>query len=77
MEILKGQRSPLVDFLQDNQTFQVELSITGVDVEFSCFGLNANNKLLSNEYSVFFNQPKTPCSAVSLTSKNDIYLVRS
>lgn len=46
MEILKGQRTPLSKFLPNiNEMFQIELSITGVPVDFSCFSLNTDGKL--------------------------------
>jgi tellurite resistance protein TerA len=68
MEIKRGQRLPLVSFLQNsNQSFQIELSIIGVPVDFSCFGLNLDGKLLSDEYMTFFNQPQTPCNGVSVS----------
>jgi stress response protein SCP2 len=70
MEIRKGQRSPIVQILQNtNQIFQIELFISGVEVDFSCFGLNANDKLFNDEYMVFFNQPQTPCDAVLFTTE--------
>jgi stress response protein SCP2/GTPase Era involved in 16S rRNA processing len=65
MEIQKGQRLQLAKFLHNpTQKFQVELSISGVNVDFSCFVLNAKDKLFSDEYVVFFNQPQTPCDAI-------------
>jgi len=67
MEIKRGQRLPLVDFLQNNLSFQIELSTVGVPVDFTCFGLNANGKLLHDEYMTFFNQLKTPCNGVSVS----------
>jgi stress response protein SCP2 len=67
MEIKRGQRLPLVDFLENNLSFQIELSIVGVPVDFTCFGLNADGKLLRDEYMTFFNQPKTPCNGVSVS----------
>ena len=67
MEITRGQRLSLVDFLQNNLSFQIELSIVGVPVDFSCFGLNADGKLLCDEYMTFFNQQQTPCNGVSVS----------
>ncbi|MDD5215857.1 MAG: TerD family protein [Methylococcales bacterium] len=72
MEILKGQRTPITKFLPNtNQAFQIELSITGIPVDFSCFGLNADGKLLRDEYMTFFNQPKMPCGGISLSFANN------
>jgi stress response protein SCP2 len=68
MEIKRGQRLPLIGFLQNNtQSFQIELSIVGVSVDFTCFGLNADGKLLRDEYMTFFNQPQTPCNGVMVS----------
>lgn len=72
MEILKGQRTPIAKFLSNtNQVFQIELLIMGIPVDFSCFGLNTEGKLLSDEYMTFFNQPKTPCGSISLSFANN------
>lgn len=68
MDIRKGQRVALDDLLGNVQTCQIALSITGVAVEFACFGLNAQQKLADDAYMTFYNQPKTPCGAVSLLS---------
>ncbi len=67
MEIKRGQRLPLVDFLQNSLSFQIELSIVGVPVDFTCFGLNTDGKLLRDEYMTFFNQRQTPCHGVSVS----------
>jgi stress response protein SCP2 len=68
MEIIKGQRCPLTKYLPNlNEPFQIALSITGISVDFSCFGLNAQGKLLCDDYMVFFNQLSTPCGGISLS----------
>ncbi|WP_157040548.1 VWA domain-containing protein [Polaromonas naphthalenivorans] len=73
MKILKGQRISIAKFLPNtNHAFQIELSITGISVDFSCFGLNANGKLLRDEYMIFFNQPKTSCGGISLSFTNNL-----
>ena len=76
MDICRGQRLPLASLL-DNcaQNFQVESSINGLLIDFACFGLDANSKLLNDDYMVFFNQPQTPCGsiAISLQSNSAIF----
>ncbi|MEI7795389.1 MAG: VWA domain-containing protein [Methylococcaceae bacterium] len=67
MEIKRGQRLPLVDFLQNNLSFQIELSIVGVPADFTCFALNTGGNLLRDEYMTFFNQPQTPCNGISVS----------
>lgn len=72
MDILKGQRISLSQFLPNvNEPFQIELSISGVPVDFSCFGVDVNNKLLHDDYMTFFNQPKTPCGGILLSISNN------
>ncbi len=71
MEIRKGQRVGLNDVVSDTQLFQIELSIAGIDVDFACFGLNAQQKLSNDAYMTFFNQPQTPCGAIALSTKTD------
>jgi tellurite resistance protein TerA len=70
VQISKGQRLPLSKFLSNN-TFQVELSITGIAVDFSAFGLDISGKLANDDYMVFYNQLKTPCNGISLSLGNN------
>ena len=45
MDICRGQRLPLAQLLDNHaQLFHVELSISGVIIDFVCFGLNTNSK---------------------------------
>jgi len=68
MDILKGQRLPL-DKLLPNSNFQIDLKISGIKevVDFTCFGLDTEQKLSNDAYMTFFNQPKTPCGAIELS----------
>ncbi|MEY3760331.1 MAG: hypothetical protein RIR39_1822, partial [Pseudomonadota bacterium] len=70
--ILKGQRIALAVLFENNaptDCFQVDLQISGIKqpVDFSCFGLDKEQKLTNDAYMTFFNQPKTPCGAVELS----------
>jgi tellurite resistance protein TerA len=70
--ILKGQRIALTALFENNTStdcFQVDLQISGIKqpVDFSCFGLDKEQKLTNDAYMTFFNQPKTPCGAVELS----------
>jgi tellurite resistance protein TerA len=70
MNIQKGQRVKLSDFVSDAKSFEVEISISGITIDMVCFGLD-NQQMLSNDaYMTFFNQPKTPCGAVELSTSN-------
>lgn len=70
MNISKGQRVALNDLGLGDQQFEIELNITGIAVDFSCFGLDSQGKLSNDAYMTFFNQPKTPCGAIELVIKD-------
>jgi stress response protein SCP2 len=73
MNIFKGQRIALASLFENNaqaDRFQVGLSISGSKeaIDFACFGLDSQQKLSDDAYMTFFNQPKTPCGAVELST---------
>lgn len=72
MQIDKGRRIKLSDLFQGSPRFEAELSAIGqgLSVDFACFGLDVAGKLHSDPYMTFFNQPKTPCGAVSVNPSN-------
>lgn len=71
MHIQRGQRIKLSDVLPAGNQFALDINIQsgGLNVDVSCFGLDANSKLSDERYMTFFNQPKTPCGGVSLVGK--------
>jgi stress response protein SCP2 len=74
--ILKGQRIALATVFENNtstDSFQVDLQISGIKqiVDFSCFGLDKEQKLTNDAYMTFFNQPKTPCGAIELLTPSN------
>lgn len=73
MNILRGQRLKLTDIISDNSEFQLGIAWTslGGDIDVSCFGLDAHEKLSDDRYLTFFNQPTTPCGGVSLSTPVD------
>jgi stress response protein SCP2 len=50
--------------------FQIGLCVSGNKdvIDFACFGLDSQQKLSDDAYMTFFNQPKTPCGAVELST---------
>jgi tellurite resistance protein TerA len=70
MDIQKGQRVKINDLGINSQSFKVEVSISGITVDMACFGLDSQQKLSNDAYMTFFNQPKTPCGAVELSTSN-------
>lgn len=72
MNITKGQRLPLAQIVQNNESFQIAVNINspGLAVDFACFGLDAAGKLSDDRYMTFFNQPETPCGGIKLCVVN-------
>lgn len=66
-DFVRGQKGKLAD-LGCTGAFQIVLNIAtqGMDVDISCFGLDANDKLSDDRYMVFFNQKSCPGGGVTL-----------
>jgi stress response protein SCP2 len=75
MEIQRGQRLSLADAcspLTLRHAIDISLSVAGIDgdIDFACFGLDAELKLCDERYMTFYNQPETPCESVKLIKAN-------
>jgi stress response protein SCP2 len=73
MNLSKGQRVALTSLFENPAQadyFQIGLSVSGNkdSIDFACFGLDSQQKLSDDAYMTFFNQPKTPCGAVELST---------
>ena len=56
IKMQRGFRAKLDDAVDTGQTVSVEIAITGKDeYDFSCFGLDGNDKLSDDSYFIFFN----------------------
>ena len=66
MEMQRGMRGKLSQYLSPEMDIEVELNITGAAVyDYAAFGLDASDKLSDDRYMVFYNQVKSPEGAVS------------
>ncbi|RRV06120.1 tellurium resistance protein [Pseudomonas sp. v388] len=74
MQIAQGQRIPLSTLLQGSE---LTLSI-GIqsphEIDFVCFGVDAQGKLSDDRYMVFFNQPASPCGSVRQSDGGEFHL---
>ena len=64
-----GQRSPLSNLSIDD-TAPITLKFTRqspIEMDISCFALDAAGKLIIDDYIVFYNQPTSPCGQIKLT----------
>jgi tellurite resistance protein TerA len=66
MNLLRGQRANLSDLFSYSLPFTIKVVVNAPNliIDFSCFGLDVNNKLPDDRYMAFFNQPVTPCGSV-------------
>ncbi|QYF95946.1 VWA domain-containing protein [Massilia sp. PAMC28688] len=67
-QLSRGQRLPLAS-LSDNGKLVITLAASGVPLDFSCFGVGVDGKLVSEAYMTFFNQPSTPCGGVTMSAQ--------
>ena len=68
MQIEKGQRIALsaLAITDGRLNAAVLAQVPGASVDLACFGLDAAGVLADERYLTFFNQPATPCGAVTL-----------
>lgn len=64
-QLTKGQRLGLAQAAPDGRV-EAGLSAQGLALDFACFALGADGKLVDERYMTFFNQPVTPCGGVRL-----------
>ncbi|MBQ7502130.1 TerD family protein [bacterium] len=64
----RGFRCKLEEKLSLSQPIDVKLSIAGTSVyDFSCFGVDKNNKLSDDRYMIFYNQLASPNREITLS----------
>ena len=71
MEVQRGLRDKLGKYLDTNSTFEVIMKTVGnADYDYSCFGVNAQNKLSDDRYMVFYNQVSSPKGEIKYQGDN-------
>ena len=66
MEIQRGFRDKLDKYFSPLETFDVDMSVAGASVyDFSCFGVDENDKLSDDRYMIFYNQTRSPNGEIS------------
>ncbi|WP_413519398.1 VWA domain-containing protein [Psychrobacter glacincola] len=63
-----GQREPLSNLAIDD-TAPITLKFirqSPIEMDISCFALDAAGKLINDDYMVFYNQPTSPCGQIKL-----------
>ena len=71
LTLITGQKAKFTDSGIGQQfSLLVELTASTV-IDVACFGLNGQQQLASDDYMTFYNQPNTPCGAVSWQANNN------
>lgn len=71
LNLITGQKAKFLEAgIAQQFTLAVELTPNDTVIDVACFGLNSQQKLASDDYMTFYNQPKTPCGAVSWQATN-------
>ena len=70
MEITRGTRGSLENYVDKSAEFKVLLSVSGSSVyDYTCFGLDSNEKLSDDRYMIFYNQVNSPRNEISYLQK--------
>ena len=66
MKVDRGTRGKLENYFNVNGTLNFTMKISGNAVyDFSCFGVDGNNKLSDDRYMIFYNQPQSPDNEIT------------
>ena len=67
-QVQRGLRSKLESFVNVNEPIRIDMSVQGRAVyDFSCFGVDAANKLSDDRYMIFYNQTASPYREITLS----------
>ena len=67
--MIAGQKAKFTEVgITQQFTLIAELTAGATVIDVACFGLDGQQKLVSDDYMTFYNQPKTPCGAISWQS---------
>ena len=66
MEIQRGFRDKLEKYFNLSEILELDMNVSGASVyDFSCFGVDENNKLSDDRYMIFYNQTRSPNGEIS------------
>lgn len=69
LNMIAGQKAKFTEVgITWQFTLIAELTAGATVIDVACFGLDRQQKLVSDDYMTFYNQPKTPCGAISWQS---------
>jgi len=69
MELLRGMRDKLDQYIDISSEFYIEMRITGSAIyDFCCFGVDEAGSLSDDRYMIFYNQPASPDNEIRFVS---------
>lgn len=72
MNMQRGYRAKLDDYLDTGRPFQVRVRTQGNAVyDTTCFGVDAAEQLSDDRYMIFYNQLSSPAGEITLTNQGD------
>ena len=72
MQIERGFRGKLSDYMDTSQTISVDVSVSGGSVyDYSCFGVDESGRLSDDRYMIFYNQTNSPNNEIAYYMKQD------
>ena len=64
-----GQKAKFTDIgIAQQFTLIAQLTASATVIDVACFSLDGQQQLINDDYMTFYNQPKTPCGAISWQS---------
>lgn len=71
MKIERGFRKKLDDIINTALPFEIKISTTGSDhYDSCCFGVDKNEKISDDRYTIFYNQINSPSNEITYYNKN-------
>ena len=66
MQVERGFRDKLSKYIDTSRPLTVDVSVSGSSVyDYSCFGVDENNRLSDDRYMIFYNQTSSPNNELS------------
>lgn len=71
MQFVQGQKQRLDTLISLDKDFSLEVVLAStLTIDVALFGLDSDSRLSDESYMIFYNQPKSPCSAIEFIQKS-------
>jgi len=77
MELQRGMRDKLDNYVNVDHAIDVEMNISGAGVyDFCCFGVDSSDKLSDERYMIFYNQTASPQNEITYNNNGSTAIFR-